>query len=55
MKSITSYYPADEPYIRSEAVSDWSWNTCFKLDLRKEKANDWVLILKKGRVTIKIR
>ena len=54
MKSIASYCPADEPYIRSEAVSDWSWNTCFKLDLRKEKANDWVLILKKGRVTIKI-
>jgi hypothetical protein len=48
MKSITSYCPADEPYIRSEAVSDWSWNTCFKLDLRKEKANDWVLILKKA-------
>lgn len=48
MKSITSYCPADEPYIRSEAVSDWSWNTCFKLDSRKEKANDWVLILKKA-------
>ena len=48
MKSIASYCPADEPYIRSEAVSDWYWNTCFKLDLRKEKANDWVLILKKA-------
>ena len=21
---------ADEPYIRSEAVSDWSWTRCFK-------------------------
>ena len=51
---IASYCPADESYIRIDAVSDWSWNTCFKLDLIKEKANDWVLILKKGRVTIKI-
>lgn len=50
MKSIKSDCPADEPYIRSEAVSDWSWNTCFKLDSRKEKANDWVLILKKAEL-----
>jgi len=27
---IASYCPADESYIRIDAVSDWSWNTCFK-------------------------